>query len=111
MPNEQMMPEPLLDNRGAPPKKGSRGMPPADLPDGADLPKTEQAPVGQNVQWFVVEDDREVPQRGGTFLLRKGKLINSAGYNIAELKRSGVVLKEAEAPLWWREAQARAAGR
>ena len=62
-------------------------------------PKGSQAqaaakPEAPKVKQFLVKEDREIPQGGGTYLLRKGKTISSDGYDIPFLKRFGVKLEE-----------------
>lgn len=56
------------------------------------------APLPASVErLFMVMDDFAVPRGGGTFLLRKGKVISSRGYNVKELVELGVKLKEEKA--------------
>lgn len=56
-----------------------------------------KAPAPQPERFFIVQETRDIPHKGGAFCLRKGKKISSKGYNIEHLKRIGVKLEELQA--------------
>lgn len=70
-------------------------------------PQPPPAPV----KWYrVTSPDKKITQpQGGVnqeFVLRMGKEISSASYNIAFLRNRGVTLEELTSPPgWWNEAQ------
>lgn len=61
------------------------------------------------LRWFLVESPDKVirlPSRA-EFVIRQGKEINSAEYDVGLLQARGVKLKEIDTPNWWNEAQAK----
>lgn len=65
----------------------------------------EPAPPPMPNRWYRVASDRQVPRAGGSYLLRAGKEINSANYDIPALRRAGVDLVEIPTPPWFLAAQ------
>ncbi len=55
------------------------------------------APTHTHEKFYRVVETHEVPHGGGSYLLKKGKVISSKGYHIDHLKRIGVKLEEASA--------------
>jgi hypothetical protein len=45
---------------------------------------------------FLVKEEAQIPRGGSHFLLRKGKVISSLGYDIQTLKNQGVKLEEVQ---------------
>lgn len=78
-------------------------------------PLPPQPPPAPQKWYRVTSPDKKISQpMGGVnqeFILRQGKEISSASYNIQFLKNRGVVLEEIPAPGWYVEAQQKALSR
>jgi len=46
---------------------------------------------------FLVKEEAKIPRGGSHYLLPKGKIISSLGYDIQTLKNQGVKLEEVQA--------------
>lgn len=58
------------------------------------------------LRWFRVKEDRLVPRRGsGSFLLKRGKEINSGSFDLKALDAAGVEFVEIATPAWYVEQQ------
>lgn len=63
-------------------------------------------PVAKEVRWFrVTSETRQVPRDHGDYVLKRGKEISSASFDIQKLRNIGVTLEEIPTPGWYIEAQ------
>jgi hypothetical protein len=65
------------------------------------------APARGPLKWFVITTGDKIIRRPGKeeYVIRQGKEINDAEYDIALLKSRGVGLEPIKTPAWWKEAQ------
>lgn len=68
------------------------------------------APKREN-RFYKVLEDKQVPRTGGHDLLRAGKEIQSANYDVDLLRKQGVKLEEIEVPAWYVDQQEQSAAR
>jgi hypothetical protein len=72
-------------------------------------PRAKAAPAAppEPVRWYrVLETIDNVPRKGGSFKLTRGKELNSANYDVPALEGAGVKLQEIPPPRWYLEHQA-----
>lgn len=72
---------------------------------GAAATKAAAAPVKKEQRWYRVMADKQVPRTGGHDLLRAGKEITSANFDVELLRKQGVSLEEIEPPAWFVDQQ------
>jgi len=63
-----------------------------------DIQVESPPPSGAAEHMYEVQADFEVPRGASSFLLRKGKVISSRGYDVEGLQKLGVQLVAKSAP-------------